>query len=335
MAIRSGIAGQLGAATETTFGTFAAPSGTNWFEPTAESLALSIDRIESKGLRQNARVLRTDRWAAGKRGVAGDISMEVLSAGFGFWFRHMLGSASAIADGAGFKNTFVLGDPFGLSFSCQVGRPDTGGTIRAFSYSGCKVVNWDLTNAVDNVLELKVGIDGQQESTSQALGTPSFPNPTSGTNTGTELFYFTEGAITVGGVNTYNIHDWTLSGAVNQKTDRYFINGSGLKSEQIINAYTDLGGTVNAEFTDLTGYNLFTGGTLADIVLTYTGLKLYDTAKPNKIIITAKNCRFDGTTPNLNGQDVVNVALPFKLRYDGTNTPITIEYDTAADEHQL
>lgn len=330
MAIRSGIAGQLGAATETTFGTFAAPSGTNWFEPVSESLVLSIDRIESKGLRQNARVLRTDRWSPGKRGVAGDIQMEVLSAGMGFWFRHMLGNATALADGAGFHNTYTLGDPYGTSFSVQVGRPDTGGTIRAFSYSGCKVVNWDLSNAVDQVLDLKVGIDGRDESTSQALGTPSFPAPAGGT----ELFYFTEGVITVGGAS-YNIHDWSLSGAMNQKTDRYFINGSGLKNEQIINAYSDLGGTVNAEFTDLTGYTLFTGGTLADIVLTYTGLKTYDSGKFNRVVITAKNCRFDGTTPNLNGMDVISQALPFKLRYDGTNTPITIDYYTLADEHQL
>lgn len=331
MAIRSGIAGQVGAATETTFGTYAAPSATNWFETVSESLALSIDRIEAKSLRQNARVLRTDRWAAGKRGVAGDLNFEVLSAGFGFWFRHMLGSASSVADGAGFKNTYVLGDPFGTSFTVQVGRPDTSGTIRPFSYTGCKVVNWDLSNAVDGVLDLKVGIDGQDETTAQTLGTPSYPAP----GGGTELFYFTEGAITVGGVSTYNIHDWTLSGAMNQKTDRYFINGSGLKSEQILNAYTDLGGTVNAEFTDLTGYSLFTGGTLADIVLTYTGAKTYDTGKFNKITITAKNCRFDGTTPNVGGQDVLSQALPFKLRYDGTNTPVTIEYDTLADEHAL
>lgn len=320
MAIRSGIAAQLGVAAETTWGTFQTPD--HWYEPDSESFGLTINRIESQGLRQNNRLTRTDRWAAGSIDVKGDIELPVLSKSFGLLFKHMLGASNITADGAGFKHTSSMGDPFGLGLTVQIGRPDVGGTVRPFSYTGCKVDNWELSNAVDDMLKLKLGFDGANETTAQALASPSYA-------AGTEVFYFTEGQITVGGSSSYNVHNWNVQNSVGIKGDRYFINSSGVKKEQIINAFMQPQGTLSCEFTDLTGYNLYTSGTLADIVLTYTGVLTYDTAKPNKIVITLKNCRFDGSTPNLNGPDIVDFTGNFKLVYDGVNTPVQIDYYTA------
>lgn len=320
MAIRSGIAGQLGVAAETTWGTYQAPD--HWYEPDSENINLTINRVEGKGLRQNNRLVRSDRWAAGRREVKGDMTFEVLNKSFGLLFKHMLGAANIVADGAGFHHTYTVGDPFGLGLTVQIGRPDASGTVRPFSYTGCKVDSWDLSNAVDQTLMLKVTVDGQDETTSQTLAAPSYPATT-------ELFYFTEGSITVGGSSAYNIKQWNCTNSVGIKTDRYFINGTGRKLEQYINAWMQPSGALTAEFTDLTGYTLYTAGTLADIVLTYQTVTTYDTAKPYKCVITLKNARFDGDTPNLTGPDVLEFAGNFKLVYDGVNSPISIDYYTS------
>lgn len=320
MAIRSGIAGQLGIAAETTWGTYAAPD--HFYEPESETLKKTIGRIESKGLRANNRVLRSDRWGSGKVDVGGDVTLEVLNKGFGLWFRHMLGGANIVADGAGFHHTYTFGDPYGLGLTCQVGRPDASGTVRAFSYTGCKIASWELSNAVDGILMLKPTLDGQQEVTNQTLASASYPATT-------ELFYFTEGAITVGGSSSYNIKSWSLKNAVGIKQDRYFINGSGLKSEQIINAWAQPTGTLDAEFTDLTGYNLFINGTVSQLVMTYQTVTTYDAGKPYKVVITVPACRFDGDTPNLGGPDILDFTGNFVVLNDGTNSPITIDYYTS------
>jgi hypothetical protein len=320
MAIRSGIAAQLGIKAETTWNTFAVPD--KFYEFDSESLKFNLDRVEGKGLRANNRVLRTDRWNRGKQDVKGDIEMEVLNKGFGLWFHHMLGEIATAADGAGFKHTATVGDPYGLGLTVQVGRPDASGTVRAFSYTGCKVENWEMSNAIDDTLKLRVGLDGAAEDLGQALATASYP-------ASMELFYFTQGTITVGGSSAYDIRSWSVQNTVGIKPDRYFINGTGVKKQQIINAWMNPTGNLSAEFTDLTGYNLFVNGTLADIVLTYQTVTTYDTAKPFKIVITLKNARFDGETPNVGGPDILDFNGNFKLLNDGTNSPITIEYFTS------
>jgi hypothetical protein len=320
VAIRSGIAGQLGIAAETTWGTYAVAD--HWYEPDNESLNLNKARIEGKGLRANNRVLRSDRWASGKIDVSGDVQLAVLNKSFGLWFKHMLGASLITADGAGWKHTSTFGDPYGLGLTVQVGRPDGSGTVRPFSYTGCKVQQWDLSNAVDGTLDLKVTLDGQQETTAQTLAAASYAATT-------ELFYFTQGAITVGGSSSYNIKQWNLSNQTGIKQDRYFINGLGTKSEQIINAWAQPSGALTAEFTDLTGYNLYVNGTVSALSFTYQTVTTYDTAKPYKIVITVPACRFDGTTPKLGGPDILEFMGNFKVLNDGVNSPITIDYYTS------
>jgi hypothetical protein len=205
MAIRSGIAGQVGIAAETTWGTYQAPD--HWIEPTSESLKYNISRLDSRGLRANDRFMRSDRWITNRFDGGGDLEFEVRNKGMGLIFKHMLGTSAITADGAGFRHKYTPGDPFGLGLTVQVGRPDTGGTVRAFSYTGCKIISWELSNSVDNFLALRAGFDGKQELTNQTLGVASYP-------TNVQSFSFLNGSITVGGSSSYNITSWTLSNTI-------------------------------------------------------------------------------------------------------------------------
>lgn len=320
MAIASGLSGQFGAAEETTFGTYKAP--TRFLEFLNDNVNLGIDRLESKTLRAGNRFVRTDRWSAGKKTATGPINFEVQNKGFGLLFKHMLGGWSVSTPmGATLTrlHTIVPGDTTGLSLSVQLGRPDTGGVVRAHSYLGSKIPSWTLANSVDGLLLLTLNLDAVNEDTSQALG--AFAPPAS-----TQQFDFTQGVVNIGGSPAGVVKDITINGNQGLKVDRYGL-GSQLKNEQIPAAMADVSGEMNVEFASLTHYNRFVNGTLAQIDVTWTG-SLIEGAFSYFLKVTLPNCRFDGDTPNVAGPDVLVQRLPFKALYDGAAQPITITYQT-------
>src|SRR5574343_15397 len=102
MAIRSGVAAQLGFAEETTWGTFSTP--TRFLEVNSFAIQNQVERIESSAIRASNRVLRQDRWAANPKGVSGTLELEVMTKGFGLLLKHMLGTV-AITTPSGATNT--------------------------------------------------------------------------------------------------------------------------------------------------------------------------------------------------------------------------------------
>jgi hypothetical protein len=319
VAYRSGIDAQLGLAAETTWGTLATPS--RFLEFVTESLKLDKARIESQGLRKGKRVQRSDQWAAGRVSVGGDIEFEVGNKGFGLIFKHLLGSVTTTTPGTlTKKHSCQLGDPFGLGLTIQMGRPNTGGTVDPFAYLGMKATSWELSNTVDEILMLKTTWDGSAEDTSTALASASAPAES-------ENLYWTGGSVTVGGTEL-SLKDVSFTGDNGMKTDRHFIrSGATTKKEQLAASLVQLGGALTAEYEGLTNYNKFVNGTISTIVGTWAG-SLIETGQNYKVVVTAQNCRFDGDTPNVNGQDVLEQKLPFKILDDGTNPPILIDYYT-------
>ena len=322
MAIRSGLAAQLGAVAEDTWGVYKAP--TSFIEFTEESLALAIERIESPGLRANNRVLRTDRWAAGQKRVEGTVSFEAPSKGLGLWLKHALGSVS-ITTPSGATNsrlhTHTLGDPYGLGLTVQVGRPMSNGTVTPFSYTGCKIDQITLSNSVDEFLVVECEIVGEDEITSESLASASDP-------TGVQLFNWTQGVISIGGSSVGVVTDFSVTVANNHKSDRYFL-GAAIMSEPIIAGMTEITGSMTVEFDSMTNYNRFVNGTIAAVTAKWTAATAIESTFFPYVEVSLPDVRFDGTTPAVAGPDVVTIELPFKALYDGTDQPVTITTQTA------
>lgn len=320
MAQASGIAAQLGLAAESVYGTRVAPG--RFLEFKSESLGIDIDRLESEALRSGMRVLRNDHWAAGKKSVSGDIEFEVGNKGFGLVFKHMLGAVATTADGTGKKHSCTLADPLGLSFSVQVGKPDTGGTVRPFDFLGCVVTSWELASAVDGILALTLSVDGQNLDTAQTLAS----SPTPGV---TELFYFNRCVAQIGG-SAAKVKDIKLAANLGMDTERYFLQTAGeLKSAPIQAEKVELTGEMTMEFENLTQLNRYLNGTTAAVQATWTTVSTYDTAKPFKVDLALPCVRFDGEVPDVDGPGIVELSLPFKVLDDGTNQPVTLDYYTS------
>lgn len=320
MATGTGLDSQLGAKKETTYGTRVVPD--KFFEFTSESLALNKNFLMSRQLGAGTTFQRSARRTATTRGGGGTISMEATNKGMGFWFDLLHADAITPVQQAAttaYKQTHNIGltSPT-KSATIQVGRPDTGGTVRPFDYTGCMVTEWGFAWDIADFLTFSVTVDAQDEKTDQTLATRTIP-------TGLKSFNFTQGSLTIGGVAVADVGGGSLTGGQPLKVDRYFLGATGLKAKPIQNDFATASGTLNADFTDLTHYNRFTNGTIAAVVLTFEGDTIETTYKET-IKITMAACGFDGETPNVAGPDVLTQSIPFVALYDGTNAPVVIEY---------
>lgn len=315
MPLASGIGGQLGLVAEVTYGTYVAPS--RWYEFVSESLVLERERIESAGIRAGRRVLH--RWAAGIQRVTGDVSMELAPQNYGLIFEHMFGGKATTGAGP-YTHTFTPGDLAGKSLAVQIGRPDIAGVVRPFSYLGMKVASWELSCSVNEYAMLNLSMYGAHEDTAQTLGTPAYPATLT-------PFTFLQGVVSVAG-SGFDVKECSLSADNGLATDRHFLRTTTPERpkeplEASRRAYT---GELTADFTDLTAYNRFVNGTEAALVLTFT-------SAPHSLTITM-NVRYDGTTPNISGDDLLEQSLPFKA-VSGTSdaaaiTAVLINADSTA-----
>ena len=316
----SGLFAQLGLATETVYGTYVAP--TRFLPFDSEDLKLSIERDEMTGsLGESTTTLRSDRWIAGKRNVSGTVALKVMTRGFGLLFQHMLGNVAITTPGGAVlarEHAHTLGNLFARMLTIQVGRPDMGGVVRPFSYLGCKVESWELSNAVSGFLELSLTLDGRDETTAQTLAAASYP-------ANNVPLHWAGGAITIGGV-AFPLQEITISGTTGNEPDRYTI-GEPIKAQPIQENHVEITGSIAADFADLTAYNRFVSGTPAAIVATWTG-PLIEGAHNSLVRVTMPVCRFDGEAPVVEGPGRLTQNLSFKVLNDGTQQPITILYTT-------
>lgn len=294
MALKSGLAAQVGLKTETTWGTAVA---VDRFTPLiSESMTEKIERLESAGIAPGARVLRSGQWATGNVEVSGDLGFELYQQGMGLWFRHMFGAVST--SGAGpYTHTFTPGDMSDDHFTLQIGKPDVAGTVQPFTYAGCKVTEWELAAKAGELVTLGVSVVGRDLATATSLATASY-----GAGSGLP-FSFAHASVTVGGSAAY-VKEITLKGSNGLAVDRRGIGSAYIKEplEAELRAYE---GEMVCEFESLTQMNLFRNGTENALVLTI------DAGSAAKCVITT-NVRYDGSTPEVQGRGVTELKVPFK-----------------------
>lgn len=324
MAYASGLSAQVGYGAETTYGTRATP--TRFLEFLDESLDTEIARVESNALRAGSANLRSDRWAAGRKSVSGTIRHELANKGFALLFKHALGAIAAPATPGGATNTrdhvATIGDPLGLAFTIQVGRPDLGATVRPWDFYGCKVTSWRFGGGLDEIPVIELTFDGQTTATDQSLESASYPSSQS-------LYDWTQvTTFTIGG-SAYTCRSAYFAGQASLKTDRYGL-GSALKSQPVRNAKVEVTGEIDSEYIDNTAVNRFINGTTAAVQCVWTGGTIEGAFKYS-ITVDVPYARFDGETPKVGGPDVLSQPLRYKALGDSTedaSAPIAVTVRT-------
>jgi len=201
-----------------------------------------------------------------------------------------------VTAGAGpYTHTVSPSDLSGRSLTVQVGRPDIGGTVRAFTFAGMKVASWELSCSVDELALCTLSMVGMTETTATALATPSY-------TASNALFAFTHGAITVAG-SSFPVKEVSLSGDNGLDGERFYV-GQPTTSEPLEASWRDYSGSLTADFVDLVAYQRFVSGTEAALVVTFT--------RGADAIQVTTNVRFDGSSPEVGGADILEQSLDFK-----------------------
>src|SRR5438067_4146244 len=177
MATGTGLDAQFAVGTESTWGTAVTPDRVIEFNE--ETIKLDPKWLEPTGLRVGQKYKRASRLRRSELSVSGDFTFEVATLGIGRLVKYMLASAlttpTQIASTTAYKQVHTPGDFKGLSFTAQAGRPEPAtGTVRPFTWAGCKVPGWQFDLKDTASPTLKLTIDGEQESTATALVAASY-----------------------------------------------------------------------------------------------------------------------------------------------------------------
>jgi hypothetical protein len=323
MAIGSGIGSWLGIKKESTFGT--AVTVDRFYEFNSESTKYNKNTVVGEGLRSGGLVPRANRRVVTTKSSEGDFEIDLPTRGLGLLLSLATGSVptGTLASGA-YTYEFVPEDMVSDSFTTQVAVPQYGGTLTYKTLPGCKINSFELSVGAGEIAKGKFTLDGVNLTTgSTTSAEPAYTNFAT-----TNLFHFAQGAITDNVSTTYaNIKDFTLSVDNTLKTDRFNLGAAGIKSEQIINGFRAITGTVTAEFTDTVLLDKFLADTTAGLKLTFTGGTI-GTGQNETLSITLPACKFDGDVPMVSGPGVIDVSFSFTVYDNGTNAPFTITYKT-------
>lgn len=316
---------QLMVKDETTYGTAVVVDRT--FEFNSESIEESYGRTEGDPLRVGTYVKRSDRFTPYFEGASGSISFDVLTKGFGYFFKHMFGQVATTgpAETVVYTHTGTFADLYGKSFTCQVARPfHPTGTVQPFTYEGGKVTEWTVSNSVENNLVLELGLDFQQVATGTALATASYP-------TGMEPFTWAGGTISIGG-SQVDLTEFSMSVDNGLNTDRRYISGSTDKKEQT-GGRREVTFSLQADFESLAQRTRAAAtsraGALAAISAVWVGPSLLGTTIRPTFQIDIPAARFDEWSANVDAPEGLSQTLSGVGLYDGTSSPVTGIYRSA------
>ena len=322
MAIGSGIGSWLGIKKESVFGT--AVTVDRFYEFNSESTKYNKNTVVGEGLRSGGLVPRSNRRVITTKSSEGDFEIDLPTRGLGLLLSLATGSvpSGTLASGA-YTYEFVPEDMVSDSFTTQVAVPQYGGTLTYKTLTGCKINSFELSVGAGEIAKGKFTLDGANLTTgSSTSATPAYSNFAT-----TNLFHFAQGSITDNVATTYaNIKDFTLSVDNTLKTDRFNLGAAGIKSEQIINGFRAITGTITAEFTDTVLLDKFMADTTAGLKLTFTGGTIGTTTE--LLAITIPACKFDGDVPVVEGPGTIDVSFSFTAYDNGTDAPLYIYYRT-------
>lgn len=319
----TGVRGQLGYAAESTYGT--AVTVTRFQEFVSESFTQEIARLEAKGVRQDALVLPSARWAAGSEDVKGSLTQEIHNKSFGLMFKHMLGGSSVAQPDSGsnptvYENTLTPARLDGLSLTMEVGWKDTGGNGFKKTIEGAQCVGWEISSKVGEFAMLKTDWIAEHLADTTSVTAVSYPSSTS-------PFTFTQGALTIGG-SAVPVEEVTLTGKNALDGERRFL-GTTVRAQAPDMDYREYAGSCVAEFASWTAYDRFVNGTEAALTVFFTGATISGSYK-YALEITA-NVRFDGDTPTVDGRGRIKQPLKFKCvasTIDTASTALSMVYRT-------
>jgi hypothetical protein len=344
----SGLSAQLMTAPETVVGTGLTP--TNSYEFLNETVTWQPTWVDGMGLKAGQTFKRASRTIQSRFSVGGDIVLEHADRGhMGALWKQALGSAITVPTIIGattaYKQIHVPGNRTGMSHTVQVGRPQTDGTVRPFTWRGTKFVSWEFSCNDNQLAQLKVTVDAWQESTATALAAASYVGAA-------QVFNFSQASVfTLGGTASTTAGETTVATGVQVATiirgitltnanpmavDRYGLGNAGVKKEQIENAIPTVTGHLDGEFTQRTEiYDLMQSNTTVPLELDFVSTSLAGAGNPFLLAFILPAVKFKAASPQAAGPDIVKMGVDFEAYDDGSGTNPVIQVKLVSTDTTL
>lgn len=304
---------------ESTYGT--AVTLTRAYEAKVDSWKRSQDFLTSQGFRGGLHTQMSTRSVPVNLGGEGTIEVDVQPTGMGLLLQSMLGTVSGPTQQAAttaYKSTFASSAAGPVdSWTVQMQRVDIGGTVRSFTHKGSVMTGWKLSQPVDGMFGAELMFDFQDVATDVAAGTPTYVS---------SLPYTWQQCSATWNGSPITLESWDLEANLGFKTDRYRLS-SVLKQRPIRAAVPEFTGTMSMDFDGLDQYNAFAAGTIAPLVVTWTGANIASTYD-FEVKVTMPAVQFQGDSPEVSLSELPKQSLPYKVLYNGTDPAVTITYQS-------
>ena len=302
MALRSGLAAQVGFKAESSWGTGVT---VDRFLPfISETFKASKGRLEADSIYAGRLVRDSEQWDEGAIEAGGDLNFDVFAFGQGLIWKHLIGAAAVVGAGP-YTTTYNPTNLDGLGMTFQIGKPDRGGTVRPWNFIGCKAKSWELSCEAGAAARLKTtwsakDLDKDGTPALQAFAPPAALQ---------RLKWSHATVASVHGVSP-KVKSITFKGENGIEDDRLFL-GSATIDEQDEVELRQYGGEVEVEFANETLFDAFWNAAEADVLLTL--------ARGAHSLAMGGNARLDGDAPVVENRGKLTQKIPFVHVGDGAD----------------
>ena len=299
----------------------ATTSSARAFESKNDDFQRDVEYIESVGFRKDMQTIRSDRHTTISTGATGSIEMDIQNKGLGLLLQGALTTATSpvqLGATSGYKSTYESGDALSsVSYTVQVGKADTAGSLQSFTYEGSQITGWSIGQELGNNASMTFNFDCENEQNSTALATPSYPASTT-------PFNWTNATIEIDDSAISTFTSFSLDADLAADTARRFLKGSATKSQPKMNGVPSYTGSISGEFAAMAQYEAFCNGTVMKIEFILTGSEI---ESPYNYVfhVTMPACKFTGSTPVASLDSLSSVDLPFIALDNGTDAAVKIE----------
>lgn len=315
----AGIGSQFGAKKESVWGT--AVTVDKFFEFESESLALDRNYYDGLGLRAGRTFAPSSRTKATTRMAGGDLQVTFPQKLGGFFLDLMVAPTitPVVATGSAFNSTFLIGASVPTkSATLQVNKPTTGAVDTAFTYPGSVLVGASFSMETGGALMATFTWACKDETTpattpaGAALATATYV-------AGNDVWPHQEMAVTyAGGSAPVTAVNWTWTQPF--AAERFFLDGTATRAKPIPNGLATVTGTMTSEYFDQTFYAAFRSGAFASLVCTATGTTAISGAEFPTFTNTFSAVQIRGSSPQVDGPDLLDLSVPFVAKDDGVAT---------------
>jgi hypothetical protein len=326
--IGSGLGASYGSCLEGTWGTWQA--STKWMEILSETLEKKPMRVDGQGLYNGGMVERDVQRQETSSTVDGDVIMNGFIKGLGQHLAVLCGDTGIppVQQGAttAYLQTHTLGDTRGDSMAIQLGRPSVDGTINQYNYFGLKITKAVFECGLDELLKCTFSFDGKGVEQASAYGTPTYQG-------GNATFAFQMAQLKMGAFGAETQIDgnrkWTMTIERPHATKRFYTNGTGLKSEQVLNAFNKITVDLETDYINDAAYCAqFVADAAQSMIMKFTSPLMAGTALPFFISFAVPRLRWVSEGPKVAGPGELQPKMQLVGRFDGTNAPVTIAYQS-------